>query len=32
MMSDLEKNGYRFSVAVESIVLSDQFRKIRGTE
>jgi hypothetical protein len=32
MMSDLEKNGYRFSVAVESIVLSDQFRMIRGTE
>ena len=32
MMSDLEKNDYRFSVAVEAIVLSDQFRKIRGTE
>jgi RNAse (barnase) inhibitor barstar len=32
MMSDLEKNDYRFSVAVESIVLSDQFRKLRGTE
>jgi hypothetical protein len=32
MMSDLEKNGYRFSVAVESIVRSDQFRKIRGAE
>jgi hypothetical protein len=32
MVSELEKNDYRFSVAVESIVRSDQFRKIRGTE
>ncbi|MDA1049670.1 MAG: DUF1592 domain-containing protein [Planctomycetota bacterium] len=32
MMSDLEKNDYRFRVAIESIVFSDQFRKIRGTE
>lgn len=32
MVSDLEKNDYRFSVAVEAVVLSDQFRKIRGTE
>lgn len=32
MVSDLEKNDYRFSVAVEAIVRSDQFRKIRGTE
>jgi hypothetical protein len=30
MMRLLERNGYRFSVAVETIVLSDQFRKIRG--
>jgi len=30
MICDLEKNDDRFSVAVESIVLSDQFRKIRG--
>ena len=32
MMNDLKMNDYRFSAAVESIVLSDQFRKIRGTE
>ncbi|HRX78206.1 MAG TPA: DUF1592 domain-containing protein [Pirellulaceae bacterium] len=32
MMSDLEKNGYRFSAVVKAIVLSDQFRKIRGIE
>jgi hypothetical protein len=32
MVSELEKNDYQFSVAVESIVRSDQFRKIRGTE
>lgn len=32
MMSELEKNDYRFSVAVESIVQSDQFRKIRGAK
>lgn len=30
MMQRLVKNDYRFSVAVETIVLSDQFRKIRG--
>ncbi|MCH7685486.1 MAG: DUF1592 domain-containing protein [Planctomycetes bacterium] len=30
MMQGLVKNDYRFSVAVETIVLSDQFRKIRG--
>ena len=30
MMRDLAENDYRFSVAVEAIVLSDQFRKIRG--
>ncbi|MCH7725710.1 MAG: DUF1592 domain-containing protein [Planctomycetes bacterium] len=30
MMSRLAENDYRFSVAVEAIVLSDQFRKIRG--
>ena len=28
----LAKNDYRFSVAVNTIVLSDQFRKIRGRE
>ncbi|MCA9121741.1 MAG: DUF1592 domain-containing protein [Planctomycetaceae bacterium] len=32
MIRELEKNDYRFSVAVESIVRSDQFRKIRGAE
>jgi len=31
MMKDLAENDYRFSVAVEAIVLSDQFRKIRGS-
>ena len=30
MLVRLEKNDYRFSVAVETIVLSDQFRKIRA--
>jgi hypothetical protein len=30
MVGDLENNDYRFSVAVEAIVLSDQFREIRG--
>lgn len=30
MMQQLAANDYRFSVAVEAIVLSDQFRKIRG--
>jgi hypothetical protein len=30
MQSELEENDYRFSVAVETIVLSDQFRMIRG--
>ena len=30
MLVHLEKNDYRFSVAVETIVLSDQFQKIRA--
>lgn len=30
MMADLAANDYRFSAAVEAIVLSDQFRQIRG--
>ena len=30
MQQQLAKNGYRFSVAVETIVLSQQFRMIRG--
>jgi hypothetical protein len=30
MMSQLAENEYRFSVAVEAIVLSSQFRMIRG--
>jgi hypothetical protein len=30
MLTRLEENGYRFSTAVETIVLSDQFRKIRA--
>ena len=30
MMSDLAENDYRFHVAVEAIVLSSQFRNIRG--
>jgi hypothetical protein len=30
MQRRLKKNDYRFSVAVEMIVLSEQFRKIRG--
>ena len=30
MMTKLEANGYRISVALETILLSDQFRKIRG--
>lgn len=30
MMERLGDNDYRFSIAVEEIVLSDQFRKIRG--
>ena len=30
MLARLEKNDYRFSVAVETIVLSKQFRMIRG--
>jgi hypothetical protein len=30
MLFRLEKNDYRSSVAVETIVLSDQFRKIRA--
>jgi hypothetical protein len=32
MMQDLAENDYRFSVAVEAIVLSKQFRSIRGQE
>lgn len=31
MLTRLEKNDYRFHVAIESIVLSRQFRQIRGT-
>ena len=30
MMKNLADNDYRFSAAVEAIILSDQFRKIRG--
>ena len=30
IMTRLAKNDYRFSVAVATIVLSDQFRMIRG--
>ena len=30
MMKDLAENDYRFGAAVEAIVLSEQFRKIRG--
>ena len=32
MMKDLGENDYRFSVAVEAIVVSDQFRKVRGRD
>jgi hypothetical protein len=32
MMSQLNANGYRFSVVVETIVLSPQFRMIRGAD
>lgn len=32
MMSQLAENQYRFSAAIETIILSDQFRKIRGAE
>jgi hypothetical protein len=32
MMQRLAEKDYRFSVALETIVLSDQFRKIRGSE
>ena len=32
MMSRLEKNNYRFSVAVDTIVFSEQFRMIRGKQ
>jgi transposase-like protein len=32
MMVELKKNDYRFSVAVELIVLSPQFRMIRGAD
>ena len=30
LMASLEKNNYRISVAIEAIVLSPQFREIRG--
>ena len=30
MQTELAKNGYRFSVAVEAVVNSQQFRQIRG--
>jgi len=30
MQRRLEKNGYRFSAAVEAIVTSEQFRNIRS--
>jgi hypothetical protein len=30
MVERLSENQYRFHIAVEEIVLSDQFRKIRG--
>tara|TARA_R110002072_G_C7978294_1_gene535840 strand:- start:20021 stop:24202 length:4182 start_codon:yes stop_codon:yes gene_type:complete len=30
MLNRLKKNGYRFNVAVEAVVTSSQFRKIRG--
>ena len=32
MQSNLAENDYRFSAAVETIVLSDQFRMIRGAD
>jgi hypothetical protein len=32
MMQQLQQNDYRFSVAVRTIVLSDQFRKVRGQD
>jgi hypothetical protein len=32
MMADLEANDYRFSAAVEAIVLSKQFQNIRGSQ
>jgi hypothetical protein len=32
MQQNLRDHGYRFSVAVETIVRSKQFREIRGTE
>ena len=32
MLKQLEANDYRFNTAVEAIVLSDQFRKIRGRQ
>ncbi len=32
MMSDLAVNNYRFNVAVEAIVFSDQFRNVRGQQ
>ena len=32
MLHPLDKSDYRFSVALETIVLSDQFRKIRGRD
>jgi hypothetical protein len=32
MMERLEKNGYRMSIAIETIVRSRQFREIRGKD
>jgi hypothetical protein len=32
MLVHLEKNGHRFSAAVEAIVRSRQFREIRGRD
>ena len=32
MKNHLEKNDYRFSKAIEVIILSPQFRKIRGRQ
>ena len=32
MMTDLAAKDFRFSAAVEAIVLSEQFRKVRGSQ
>ena len=32
MMKNLKENGYRFHSAVESIVISDQFRSVRDSD